>query len=118
MGPLHKPRGFCPTQPPVNLSHVWVPKCASALVHLDFASGDLQAVSDAIRETAQIRLSTDGAMKRDGQAAAGMAIMAYFNGRGPTSLYRAGRILGVQKSAFVSELLALSWGLSMFSQLL
>ena len=38
----------------------------------DFSVGDLQAVSDAMRGQAQIRLSTDGAMKRDGQAAVGM----------------------------------------------
>ena len=80
----------------------------------DFSSGELSAIKESIRENAQVRLSTDGALKGDGQAAAGMAIMVYRGGHYPITLYRAGRVLGPLKSAFEAELLALCWGLTSF----
>ena len=57
----------------------------------------------------RIRLATDGVVRGDGSASAGLAILSY--DAGEKLLYRAGKLLGTQSSSFVAELLALEWGL-------
>ena len=66
------------------------------------------------RQFARMRLSSDGALRGDGQAAAGMTLIAYDEHDAPHILYRAGKLLGKLQSAFEAEILALEWSLSSF----
>ncbi len=60
-------------------------------------------------------LSVDGARRGDGAAAAGVALFAVSASGSEVVLCRAGRILGNVGSAFVAELLALEWGLDVYT---
>ena len=56
----------------------------------------------------------DRQTRGDGTSAAGMAIWAYTPDHGRVILVRAGRCLHSLRSAFVSEIMALEWGLDEF----
>ena len=71
-----------------------------------------------LRAGANLRLCIDGAKRGDGSSAAGLAILAYSPDHGQMLLYRAGRQLGRLSSAFVSEVIALEWGLEFLADLL
>jgi hypothetical protein len=62
-----------------------------------------------------LRLCVDGARRGSSEAAAGLALIAYLPDGTEVIALRAGKRLGQLKSAFVSEMLALEWGLEVLS---
>ena len=75
---------------------------------------DLEAFQKAQNEIARIRVCSDGALRGNGKAAAGMAMIAYFPDGSKVIIRRAGRILQGVSSAFVSEVVALEWSIKCF----
>ena len=64
-----------------------------------------------LSDEARVHLSTDGALRGDGNGAAGMAILVHRNDGQADVVCRAGKMLGKISSALVAELLALEWAL-------
>ena len=73
-----------------------------------------EATNDIEGSNVNYRLCFDGALRRNGQASAGLALFTYRQGR-RVLLYRAGKPLGELSSSFAAELIALEWSLQMFS---
>ena len=80
----------------------------------DWDQSDPEAMRKAHHTNARIRVCSDGALRRNGKAAAGMAMIAYFPDGSSVTLRRAGRILQGVSSAFVSEAMALEWSVQCF----
>ena len=60
------------------------------------------------------RLCVDGALRGNGSAAAGMALLAYTAEGESIVLQRGGLLLENVSSAFLSEMLVLEWALTYF----
>ena len=80
----------------------------------DWDQSDPEAMRKAHHTNARIRVCSDGALRRNGKAAAGMAMIAYFPDGSSVTLRRAERILQGVSSAFVSEAMALEWSVQCF----
>ena len=65
------------------------------------------ALCEARTRKANLRLCLDGARRGNGQAAAGITLLAYYPCGRRDLIYRSGRLLGTLSSAFASEMLAL-----------
>ena len=55
------------------------------------------------------RFSFDGAKRASGKAAAGTVAIAYYSNGERQLLFRAGKLLGELRSAFLAESLAAEW---------
>ena len=77
-------------------------------------------VRRALEACAQInfRLCFDGARRGEGDSAAGSALIAYYPSGERELLFRAGRLLGRLRSAFLAEALAAEFSLDLFFLLL
>ena len=61
-----------------------------------------------------IRMCFDGARRGTGEAAAGVAAIAYFPSGERELIFRAGRVLGILNSAFLAEALAAEFCFELF----
>ena len=68
----------------------------------------------ALTDGRTFRVCFDGAMRKHGDAAAGLAVMAYYDNGDRDLLLRAGKKLGKLNSAFLAETLACEWALDTF----
>ena len=105
----------CPTADYIE----WDPRKLNALaddaanIALDRKADWLHSHEDTVqRAKSQItkvnfRVCFDGALRKNGAAAAGLAILAYYPNGDRDILLRGGKLLGDQQSAFVAEALAL-----------
>ena len=84
----------------------------------DWSSPNLEAIDHAKRANHNIRVSVDGARRGDGSSAGGLAIKAFLPSGEEVLLCRAGCKFGMLPSAFEAELLALDWGMNIFTNLL
>ena len=75
---------------------------------------DLKATRKAQNEAARIRVCSDGALRRNGRAAARMAMIAYFPDGSHVVLRRADKILQGVSSVYVFEVVALEWSIQCF----
>eukprot|EP00973_Karenia_brevis_P080559 11176999-Karenia_brevis.AAC.1 len=83
-------------------------------IDADWCHRDPYNINIAKASRANLRLCVDGAYRRNGTAAGGMALLAYTPEEGKELiLVRAGKLLPTVKSAFVAEAMALEWGLEL-----
>ena len=82
----------------------------------EWADDRLEVWRSVKEQGANIRLCIDGARHGSGVGAGGIAILAHQRGE-RYLLDRAGRPVGILKSAFLAEALALEWGLEQFRKL-
>ena len=75
---------------------------------------DELATGFANRNEICYRICVDGALRGNGQASGGMAVLAYTCGGVQACLYRAGVLFGCLDSAFSAEVLAMEWALESF----
>ena len=80
----------------------------------DWCVIDEAALRVAKERKACIRLCSDGAKRGNGDSAAGMAVVAYFQDGSSKVLRRSGKSLGKLSSAFVAEAVSLEWCLDVF----
>ena len=78
---------------------------------MDWEDGSTTRCSKCLCEGVRLHLSTDGALRANGQASAGMAIVVHRQLCEAEVVYRAGKALGTLPSAFDAEVLALEWAL-------
>ena len=91
----------------------------AANVALDKQSGWMvqdACALQAVDSRTNYRLCIDGAVRGDGAAAAGLALLLYGPSHNGRVLYRGGCLLGNLNSAFLAEMLALEWALTRFSE--
>jgi hypothetical protein len=62
-------------------------------------------------DKSKIRLCVDGALRGDGRASAGMAVLFCGGDAQWRCIYRAGTTLGQMSSAFAAEVLSMDWAL-------
>ena len=92
----------------------------AANVALDSQSDwqQIASIDDQVRVHCNWRLCIDGARRGSGNAAAGLALIAYAPNGETIIVSSAGKLLGQLGSAFVSELLALEWGLEYIASII
>jgi len=87
-------------------------------MQLDWSRPNWEAVCAARANQSNIRLSVDGARRRNGASAGGLAITAFDPSGEEILLCRGGCLFGTLQSAFEAELLALEWGIEVFTNLM
>eukprot|EP00973_Karenia_brevis_P076002 10557566-Karenia_brevis.AAC.1 len=79
---------------------------------------NIQEFRKAKAASSCFRVCVDGALRKHGGGAAGLAILAYHPDGRRALCYRAGMILQAPGSAFETEMLAMEWGLHTFLDLM